>query len=71
MAADVINLRQARKARARAEKVQQAAENRAAFGRKKSEHEVSGAARRLQADRLEQHRRTRTDGGGDGGPDGE
>jgi hypothetical protein len=41
--ADVINLRQARKQKARAEKDQKAAENRAQYGRSKHEKTVTGA----------------------------
>lgn len=37
MTADIINLRQARKAKARGEKEKNAAENRAKFGRTKAE----------------------------------
>ena len=43
MAADVINLRQARKQKARAEKEQKASENRAQFGRSKHEKAVTRA----------------------------
>ncbi|MDB5552904.1 MAG: hypothetical protein JWL86_2888 [Rhizobium sp.] len=43
MAADVINLRQARKQKARAEKEQAAAESRAQFGRAKHEKAVTRA----------------------------
>lgn len=43
MSADVINLRQARKQKARAEKDQQAAENRAQYGRSKHEKAVTRA----------------------------
>jgi len=45
VAADVINLRQARKQKARAEKEQAAAENRAQFGRAKHEKTVTRALR--------------------------
>jgi hypothetical protein len=41
--ADVINLRQARKQKARSEKEQQAAENRAQYGRSKHEKAVTRA----------------------------
>ena len=41
--ADVINLRQARKQKARAEKDQKAAENRAQYGRSKHEKAVTRA----------------------------
>jgi hypothetical protein len=43
MAADVINLRQARKQKVRAEKDHKAAENRAQFGRTKHEKAVTRA----------------------------
>jgi Domain of unknown function (DUF4169) len=46
MPADLINLRQTRKARARAEKEAQAAENHAKFGRTKAE-------RRLDANKID------------------
>jgi predicted secreted protein len=45
MAADVINLRQARKQKARAEKDVKAAENRAQFGRSRHEKAVTRALR--------------------------
>ena len=45
MAADVINLRQARKQKVRAEKDQRAAENRAQFGRSKHEKAITSASR--------------------------
>ena len=45
MSADVINLRQARKQKARSEKEQQAAENRAQYGRSKHEKTVTRALR--------------------------
>ena len=55
MAADIVNLRHARKQKARADKVVQAAENRAKFGRSKADklHDAaeSGRARR-QLDQL-------------------
>jgi len=41
--ADVVNLRQARKQKARAEKDQKAAENRAQYGRSKHEKAVTRA----------------------------
>jgi hypothetical protein len=54
---EVINLRQARKQRVRAEKDRQAAENRAAFGRSKSEKLLT-EARQKQADAgLDGHKR--------------
>ncbi|HEX8193160.1 MAG TPA: DUF4169 family protein [Allosphingosinicella sp.] len=42
---DIINLRQARKAKARAEGAAKAAGNRAAFGRTKAERQAEAAAR--------------------------
>jgi Domain of unknown function (DUF4169) len=45
MAADVINLRQMRKQKARAEKEQAAAENRALYGQSKLEKNVTRALR--------------------------
>lgn len=43
MSADIVNLRRARKAKARAEKEQRAAENRVLFGRSKTERTISAA----------------------------
>lgn len=64
---EVINLRQARKARARADKEAQAQENRARFGR-------TGAEKRRDADTAERdgrrHEGHRIDGGDDKDPDG-
>ena len=45
MSADVINLRRVRKQKARSEKEQQAAENRAQYGRSKHEKTVTRALR--------------------------
>ena len=58
MSGDIVNLRQARKAKARAEKESQAATNRARFGRTKSEKqreaaEKARAERELAGKRLE------------------
>lgn len=47
--AEIINLRQARKARSRAEKLDQAAANRAKFGQTKGEK----SAQRITSDRAE------------------
>lgn len=51
MSADIVNLRRARKAKARAEKEQRAAENRVLFGRSKAQRTTSDAekARSLAA----------------------
>ena len=61
--ADIVNLRQARKRRARAEKEAKAAENRVAFGRPKSERSLSEARRENDLRRLEGHRRHEPDSG--------
>ncbi len=59
MTADIVNLHRFRKGKARAEKDAAAAENRARFGRTKSEKERSmteaeGAARHLDAHRRDE-----------------
>ena len=54
--AEIINLRQARKAKTRAEKDARAAENRAKFGRAKAERSVGDAEKILAERRLEGHR---------------
>ena len=56
MPADLINLRQARKARARAVKDAEAAENRAKFGRTKAERETKTASDELTRRRLDAHK---------------
>lgn len=61
MTADIINLRQARKAKARGEKEKIAAENRAKFGRPKTERTVT-------REDAERNRRT-VDGARRGEPD--
>ena len=55
--AEIINLRKARKAKARAEKKTEAAENRAKFGRPKEEQSQSEAAKDLLDRKLDAHRR--------------
>jgi hypothetical protein len=55
--AEIINLRQARKRKARADKDAKAAENRIAFGRTKVERRSSEAERTLAERRLEGHKR--------------
>ncbi|HEX2725508.1 MAG TPA: DUF4169 family protein [Beijerinckiaceae bacterium] len=55
--ADIVNLRKARKAKARAEKEAQAAENRVKFGRSKAQRDLGAASNRLAERRLEAHRR--------------
>jgi hypothetical protein len=61
--AEIINLRKARKKKARAEKEAEAAENRAKFGRPKEERSQSEAAKDLLHRKLDAHRRE------DGAPD--
>jgi Domain of unknown function (DUF4169) len=57
MTADIINLRRARKAKARAEKERQAEENRRKFGQPKHERKRAQAEKSLGAKRLEGMRR--------------
>ncbi len=54
---EVVNLRRARKDRARREKEAQAQENRVAFGRSKAERELSAAKKSLESQRLDAHKR--------------
>jgi hypothetical protein len=58
--AEIINLRQARKRRQRAEKEAQASENRIAFGRTKAERTLGEAQKDLVDRRLEGHKRDDT-----------
>ncbi|MHC5652716.1 DUF4169 family protein [Stappia sp. ICDLI1TA098] len=51
MSGEIVNLRQARKARARAERETKAAENRVLFGRTKAEKRQEA----LEGDRRERH----------------
>ena len=55
--ADIVNLREARKAKARADAEVRAAENRVKFGRTKEEKRKAKAEQALDARRLEGHRR--------------
>ena len=55
--AEIINLRKARKAKARADKEAEAAENRAKFGQPKEERTQSAAAKELLDRKLDAHRR--------------
>ena len=65
--AEIINLRAARKAKARADKDTKADENRARFGRPRQEQMSTEATREMQDRKLDAHRR---DGvGEDGGDD--
>ena len=54
---DLVNLRRFRKTRDRAEKADEAARNRAAFGRTRDEREASADATRRAEAKLEAHRR--------------
>ncbi|CAJ0850781.1 hypothetical protein AMST5_00321 [freshwater sediment metagenome] len=54
---EVVNLRRARKDRARREKEAQAQENRVAFGRSKAERELTAAQNKIETHRLDAHRR--------------
>ena len=55
--AEIVNLRQVRKARARAEKAAEAAANRAKFGRTKAEKTAEAARRELTEKQLDSHKR--------------
>jgi hypothetical protein len=56
VSAEIINLRQARKQRARDEKTAKAAENRTRFGRSKSERELEDEAHARSKRVLDGHR---------------
>jgi capsule polysaccharide export protein KpsE/RkpR len=55
--ADIINLRTARKRKARDAKDAQAAENRIKFGRTKAEKELEEAKAALESKRIDAHKR--------------
>jgi predicted secreted protein len=55
--AEIINLRQARKQKARADKEARADQNRITFGRTKAEKELTKAERDLTQRRLDSHKR--------------
>ena len=57
MTADLINLRRARKAKLRAERETEAAENRAAFGRTREERERARAEAKRASAKLDAHQR--------------
>ena len=71
MSAEIINLRQAKKARARAAKEADAAANRAKFGRTKAERQMSSAESDLEARRLDAHKRDRSPTGSKSKSDGD
>ena len=56
---DIVNLRRARKARARADKEATAAQNRALFGKPKWETGLAMARAALESVRLDGHRRAK------------
>jgi hypothetical protein len=62
MSAEIINLRQAKKARARATKEADATANRAKFGRTKMERQLTRTESELEARRLDAHKRDQTTG---------
>jgi Domain of unknown function (DUF4169) len=57
MMATVVNLNQFRKRKERADKEAEAARNRAAFGRPKSEKKLTKAQQKLETKQLEDHKR--------------
>jgi hypothetical protein len=57
MPADVVNLRRARKAKARTEREKAAADNRVAFGRSKAETQLTKAEREREQRAIDAHRR--------------
>lgn len=59
--AEIINLRQARKQKARAEKEARAEQNRVTFGRTKAEKELTRAERELAKRRIDSHKRDETE----------
>jgi hypothetical protein len=59
--AEIINLRRVRKAKARADAEQKAAENRTQFGRSKAERENAKANTALDEQRLDAHKRRSCD----------
>lgn len=61
MAAEIVNLRQARKTKARAEKDRQAEQNRLTFGRNKAEKNLTKALNDKAEARLDQGRLQKPD----------
>jgi hypothetical protein len=57
MSAEIVNLRRARKAKARSEREKQAADNRIAFGRSKAEKALAEAERQRAGKSIDGHRR--------------
>lgn len=54
---EIVNLRMARKRKARADAAREAEQNRITFGRTKQERELTEAERALEAKKLDAHRR--------------
>ena len=67
MAADIVNLRRARKLKARVEKEANAARNRKLFGTSVAERRLRDATRNLEDKQLEGLRRTLPDADGQAG----
>lgn len=65
MAAEIVNLRMARKQKARQEKEKTAEQNRISFGRTKAEKELTTARNTLERKRLDEGRRETDDGSKD------
>ncbi len=61
MSAEIVNLKRARKDRARTDKERQAAENRVRFGRTKAERSIEAADAEKKFRELEGHRRADQD----------
>jgi hypothetical protein len=61
MSAEIINLRKARKDKARAARADEASENRARFGRTKAEKERDATEAERKARHVDGHRRDETD----------
>lgn len=62
MCAEIINLRTARKAKARSEKEQQAEQNRISFGRTRQEKSLTKALNEKAAKQLDQGKLEKKDG---------
>ena len=62
MCADIINLRQVKKSRARLENEQQAEQNRLLFGRSKAEKKLTNRRNAMERDTLDAHQRDSTNG---------
>ncbi|MBB4402206.1 MULTISPECIES: DUF4169 family protein [Rhizobium/Agrobacterium group] len=63
MAADIVNLRQFRKQKARSEKEKQAEQNRLSFGRTKTEKNLTSALNEKAGKALDQGRLEKNDDG--------